>query len=192
MAINDVAGKPLIVDLNYGLPTELASPTPDIGFVEKFNAEVRRNNLVNRGWYYPFVILTFLVLSGAFVGVIVKSPSRTLVQVAVQAVAQAQAALVVQAAALVQGVVLVQVAVLVRAVPVVLVGNKPTEVHRTSKPYLGTNSIVVATRVGSANPSTHFCDPFVLYFSPNAAVISSSMRAPRTTRARTRISRSPT
>ena len=32
------------------------------------------------------------------------------------------------------------------------------------------NSIVLATRSGSANPSTHLLEPFVGYFSPYATV----------------------
>jgi len=57
---------------------------------------------------------------------------------------------------------------------------------------LGTNSSVVSTRAGSANPSTHFLDAFVSYFSPNAAVTASRRRGPRGSLARTGSSSSPT
>ena len=60
-----------------------------------------------------------------------------------------------------------------------------------SSTQLGTNSIVLITRSGSANPSTHFRDPFVGYFSPKATVTASRMRALRTSLPRTGISSSP-
>src|SRR5262249_10280937 len=56
----------------------------------------------------------------------------------------------------------------------------------------GTSSSVVRTRAGSANPSTHFRDAFVLYFSPSATVTASRMRALRTSLARTGTSSPPT
>ncbi|HZE69895.1 MAG TPA: carboxypeptidase regulatory-like domain-containing protein [Pyrinomonadaceae bacterium] len=78
-AVNGDAG-PLSVQLNYGGATATpnstasptASPTPDMAWIERFNAEVRRNNVVNRWWYYPLVIVAFLGLFGAFAYVIVR------------------------------------------------------------------------------------------------------------------------
>jgi hypothetical protein len=79
-AVNGDAGTPLSVQLNYGAATATpnptasptASPTPDMAWIERFNAEVRRNNVVDRWWYYPLVIIAFLGLIGAFVYVIVR------------------------------------------------------------------------------------------------------------------------
>lgn len=77
-SVNDAAGKALTVELTYaaatpvGSPDGTASPTPEISWVEKYNAEVRRNNLVSYWWYHPIIILVFVLLSGAFVGVITR------------------------------------------------------------------------------------------------------------------------
>ncbi len=77
-AVNGDAG-PLTVQLNYGgasTPNQTASPTtsptPDMAWIERFNAEVRRNSVVSRWWYYPLVIVAFLVLFGSFAYVIVR------------------------------------------------------------------------------------------------------------------------
>src|SRR5688500_19508362 len=69
-------------------------------------------------------------------------------------------------------------------------GVRP-RIRRGLKHYSGTNSIVVRTRAGSENPSTHFFDPLVGYFSPNAAVTASRSRPLRTSFALTGISSSP-
>jgi hypothetical protein len=79
-AVNGDAGKPLRVQLNYGGATATpnpaasptVSPTPDMAWIERFNAEVRRNNVVNGWWYYPLVILAFLGLFGSFTFVLVR------------------------------------------------------------------------------------------------------------------------
>ena len=70
--------------------------------------------------------------------------------------------------------------------------DKPDQLALLAGTQPGTNSSVVSARAGSANPSTHFREAFVLYFSPNATVTASRMRALRASLARTGISSSPT
>jgi len=57
--------------------------------------------------------------------------------------------------------------------------TKQEAVHSATH-FAGTNSRVVRIREGSANPSTHFIDALVLYFSPKPAVTASRIRALRT------------
>lgn len=70
--------------------------------------------------------------------------------------------------------------------------DKPDQAALVAGTQLGTNSSVVSARAGSANPSTHFRDAFVLYFLPNATVTASRMHALRVSLARTGISSPPT
>jgi len=76
-AINGDGGKPLTVEVDYPAPAAVSAPTPDISWIERFNAEVRRNNIANWTEYRWLVIIVFSLSLGAFVFTMVKGILRS-------------------------------------------------------------------------------------------------------------------
>ena len=75
--VTDEANNPLTLQLTYAAPTAMSSPTPDINWIEKFNAEARRNNLANKWWYTLSVFIIFVGLAVPFVVAITKGILRS-------------------------------------------------------------------------------------------------------------------
>jgi hypothetical protein len=60
------------------LPNAVApSPTPEINWLEKFNAQGRQNTLINQPWYSWVIILVFLTLSVPFIYAITRAILRS-------------------------------------------------------------------------------------------------------------------
>jgi hypothetical protein len=82
----DSGGKPVTDDKNnavpplqltYAMPNAVASPTPEISWLEKFNAQGRQNTLTSQPWYYWVIIGVFLSLSIPFVFAITRAILRS-------------------------------------------------------------------------------------------------------------------